>query len=51
MELWILTYDHGIGLFIDTPFFHLIFKEKSKFLFLINEGMYTLQVLKFSQIC
>jgi hypothetical protein len=33
------TYDHGIGLFIDTPFFHLVYR-----------GIYPLQVLKFSEI-
>jgi hypothetical protein len=47
------TYDHGIGLFIDTPFFylifgqpffHLIFGQKSKFLFLINGRMYSPQI-------
>jgi hypothetical protein len=34
------TYDHEIRLFIDIPFFHLIFRLKSKFVFLVDRGMY-----------
>ena len=38
------AYDYGIGLFIDIPFFYLIFGQKSKILFLINGRMYLLQI-------
>jgi hypothetical protein len=31
------TYDHGIKLCIDTQFCHLIFREKLKFIFLVDE--------------
>jgi hypothetical protein len=34
------TCDHGIEQFIETPFLHLLFKSKSKFVFLIDGGMY-----------
>ena len=36
------TYDYGIRLFIDIPFCHLIFRWKSKFMFLVDERMYLL---------
>jgi hypothetical protein len=44
------AYDREISISIDTPFCNLISLQQSKFIFLVDEGMYLLQVVKFSCI-